>query len=114
MHLVQTLQTLDTEQYLLNDDDDDNGNNTAGHDRTAAAAIDAAVYDVPRGVKHISFRSSSEEENDGDEGKEAEESKQVWESLLKPKTTAVGAHNYFVIATQRESIVQEKDNLKKK
>jgi hypothetical protein len=59
---------------------------------------DADIYDRPRGVKAAPVRretSAAEEEE--------EEASQVWESLLKPKTTAVGAHSYFVIATKRDT-----------
>ena len=63
---------------------------------------DADTYDRPRGVEAI--RPMSTERDD----REEIEAKQVWESLLKPKTTAVGAHSYFVIATNRKQNIKTK------
>jgi hypothetical protein len=61
---------------------------------TAKPQPDAgAVYDVPRrGISRAPLRESSEP-------LDKEEMQKVWDSLLKPKTTRVGAHNYFVIQT---------------
>ena len=58
---------------------------------------DADIYDKPRGVKATPTRSE-----DCGSALEEEEAKQVWDSFLKPKTTAVGAHSYFAIATKKE------------
>ena len=58
---------------------------------------DVDLYDVPRGVKATPLRKDDKE---GDK-RNVKEEKQVWESFLKPKTTSVGAHSYFVIATRK-------------
>ena len=54
------------------------------------------IYDAPRGVRSAPVRrhGSTEEED--------REAEQVWKSLLEPKTSLVGAHPYFVIATKEE------------
>jgi len=66
---------------------------------------DEQVYDVPRGVTAAPLRSSSE---DSFKEEEAEEAKQVWNSLLKPKTKQRGAHSYFSVVTKREKVVPTK------
>lgn len=50
------------------------------------------MYDRPRGVTTAPVRDDSVDDNNG-------HAKQVWESLLKPKTTKRGGHDYFVIKT---------------
>jgi len=55
------------------------------------------LYDVPRGVQATPLRKDDEETDE----RVIQQEKQVWESFLKPKTTMVGAHSYFVIATRR-------------
>ena len=65
---------------------------------------DEQVYDIPRGVKAAPLRNSSK---DGFKEEEKEEAKQVWETLLKPKTKQRGAHSYFSVVTKRE-VVEKK------
>lgn len=58
---------------------------------------DTDVYDKPRGVTAAPTRSK-----DCCSALDEKEAKQVWDSFLKPKTTTVGAHAYFAIATKKE------------
>lgn len=66
-----------------------------------ATMSDADVYDVPRGVTAAPLRSSSD---DYYTKEEAEEAKQVWESLLKPKTKQHGAHSYFSVIVAKQDV----------
>jgi hypothetical protein len=68
-----------------------------------AGLTDEHIYDRPRGVTSAPVRRTS---STTEEDQEAE---QVWDSLLKPKTTPVGAHPYFVIATNIEKSIQKKE-----
>jgi hypothetical protein len=67
----------------------------ASDDSEALSSED--VYDAPRGVRSAPVRrhGSTEEEE--------REAEQVWKSLLETKTSLVGAHPYFVIATKEEN-----------
>jgi Asp-tRNA(Asn)/Glu-tRNA(Gln) amidotransferase C subunit len=59
---------------------------------------DSDIYDKPRGVTAAPLRK------DADTSKDTEaEHDPVWEKFLKPQTTKVGAHDYFIIETKRES-----------
>lgn len=62
---------------------------------------DEDVYDVPRGVTAAPLRSATTDAFAEEEEKEA---KQVFESLLKPKTMQRGAHAYFSVVTKREVV----------
>ena len=62
---------------------------------------DQEIYDDPRGVTAAPLRSSSD---DPWQERETQEAKQVWETLLKPKTIQRGAHSYFSVVTKREDI----------
>lgn len=56
-----------------------------------------AIYDCHRGNGAPSPVRNDDEDNTTEE----REAKQVWESFLKPHTIAVGAHSYFIIATDK-------------
>jgi hypothetical protein len=58
---------------------------------------DADIYDVPRGVTEAPVRRE-----DTNKDSTATTRPKWWESLLKPHTTMVGAHSYFVVCTQRD------------
>lgn len=56
------------------------------------------LYDAPRNVSEAPVRrSSTDHSTDDDEAT----SENVYESLLKPKTTRVGGHSYFEIVTRK-------------
>lgn len=62
----------------------------------------AQIYDVVRGVEKARLRKSAEEDHlrseDGDAAKD------VWESMLRPKTKRMGGrHEYFAIRTKTET-----------
>lgn len=84
MHMIQQVQQEQDDEDTVEEDDDSEDT--------------AIMYDIPRGVTSIPFR------NDDDttyrQGKE--ESKQVWESYLKPHTKQIGGHSYFVITTKEQ------------
>lgn len=54
------------------------------------------LYDVPRGVTTAPLRDDHEYIDQGATGN-------VWNSLLQPKTTHVGAHSYFAVTTKVET-----------
>jgi len=85
MNMIEQVKSFPHEEYQQQEDIDD---------------YDAAMYDRPRGVTSAPLRTVEEDANHDD----AEtESKQVFDSFLKPQTTKVGAHDYFSIETKRES-----------
>lgn len=75
MHMIQQVQSFQSREQLTEFD----------------------LYDRPRGVTAAPVRDNSMSE------KEETEGKRVWESFLKHKTTRVGAHSYFAIATKMET-----------
>jgi hypothetical protein len=80
-----------------------------GFAETAEESLtDADIYDRPRGVRAAPVRGVHGDENEARVTLEQEEARQVWETLLKPKTTALGSHSYFVIATHREEMKNKK------
>jgi len=93
MHMIRQVQSFQTEG------DEDEDFDQYGVD----------LYDVPRGVTSAPLRRHGNDDDVGETTTSAasddhrEESDRVWESLLKPKTTLVGAHSYFAIATGKRS-----------
>ena len=75
IHMIQTVKDFAADEELTDED----------------------IYDRPRGVTMAPVHRSTESSE-----AEQEEMRQVWDSLLKPKTTNVGAHPYFVIETKRD------------
>ena len=72
---------------------------------------DADIYDVPRGVTAAPVRREPDSSTITDAAtvtvtastsNKAHQRPQWWDSLLKPKTTMVGAHSYFAVCTQRD------------
>jgi hypothetical protein len=74
---------------------------------------DADIYDVPRGVTAAPVRRERDTSTFTDATVTTTSSSTTpnkaqlkrpmwWESLLKPKTTTVGAHSYFAVCTQRD------------
>ena len=70
---------------------------------TETSLTDADIYDRPRGVTAAPVHQAEADTKDDENNHlEAEEAQKVWESFLKPKTTAVGNYSYFVVPTKRE------------
>jgi hypothetical protein len=71
---------------------------------------DADIYDVPRGVTAAPVRREQDTTADAttmtssssSSLPKAHQRPEWWDSLLKPKTTTVGAHSYFAVCTQRD------------
>lgn len=78
---------------------------------------DADIYDVPRGVTAAPVRREEDTSMDNSTADAAVTSSspkphqrpEWWDSLLKPKTTTVGAHSYFAVCTQRDEDDDEKN-----
>lgn len=92
LHMVQQV----TDYY---NDDDEGARRTA--DPTDDVTCSSDIYDVVRGVSAAPLRKGREE--DPLQQDDAEQAKQVWTSLLLPKTTRKGGgHQYFAIVTSEE------------
>jgi hypothetical protein len=71
---------------------------------------DADIYDVPRGVtaapvrreQHTTADATTMTSSSSSSLPKAHQRPEWWDSLLKPKTTTVGAHSYFAVCTQRD------------
>lgn len=71
-------------------------------DDVKSAARAAKIYDNVRGVSSAPLRLSIKD--DPLQVEDQQQAKNVWNSLLKPKTTRVGGrHEYFVIKTKEQS-----------
>ena len=75
LHMIQTIQSVNVAENLT----------------------DIDLYDVPRGLADTPKRPSLA---DKDAERLDEEAKQVYDSILKPKTTRIGGHEYFAIVTK--------------
>jgi hypothetical protein len=59
---------------------------------------DADLYDVPRNIMSSSAAAERMDEMEENDKKDAEN---VYESILKPKTKALGGRSYFAVTTER-------------
>jgi hypothetical protein len=82
-------------------------------DKEMEHLTDADIYDVPRGVTAAPVRREQDTSTFTDATLTTSSSSTTpnkaqlkrpmwWDSLLKPKTTTVGAHSYFAVCTQRD------------
>ncbi|KAL3929973.1 MAG: hypothetical protein SGBAC_011972 [Bacillariaceae sp.] len=109
--LANMLHMIDqVTQHSSNDDHDDNVNNNGDdyddeddhgkqqHDRKDSQSA-AQIYDLVRGVTTAPLRKSPEK--DHLQAQDGEIAKDVWESMLQPKTKRMGGrHEYFAIQTK--------------
>lgn len=86
MHMIEQVQSFQHNSNYENSDLDE-----------------AAIYDKPRGVSAAPLRDDSDSSGAAAAEQQLEEmSQKVFDTFLKPKTTKVGAYNYFSIETKRE------------
>lgn len=77
-----------------------NAHTATANNATTTDAMDAVVlYDVPRGVTEAPCR---DDDNDSNDDSSLTMSAAVRASLLEPKMTRVGAHQFFEIVTARQ------------
>lgn len=87
-HMLHMMQVVETYRIPLSDD-------------MKMMMTPEAIYDVPRGVNHAPLRHDKDDRDDDSLlEQEEQDAKEVWNSLLQPKTVKLGGHSYFRIVTK--------------